>query len=222
MPAAVGVARQHDTGLAVLAHRDEVSLSSAIPGRSSTTTRWTSVYSKPGLCEPSASRAERCSSSRSQPLSCAQATSSASSASRRAPTSVGVAPAREQAADEEQHAEQKKHSDDDQDEIHGLPPRASCPRLDDNLDVRSRKQWAAQRGAAHQINRRRPTLPGPCGPSTIGAEGLNFSVRNGKRYVPLAMTTEKLQRPGLSPDPQNCTAGRRERLSKNTVKPSEH
>src|SRR5687767_746224 len=38
-------------------------------------------------------------------------------------------------------------------------------------------------------NRRRPTLPGPCEPSTIGAEGLNFSVRNGKRCFPLAIAT---------------------------------
>ena len=40
-------------------------------------------------------------------------------------------------------------------------------------------------------NRRRPTLPGPLGPSTIGAEGLNFSVRNGKRCFPLAKATGK-------------------------------
>ena len=36
-------------------------------------------------------------------------------------------------------------------------------------------------------NRRRPTLPGGCPPSTIGAEWLNCSVRNGKRCLPLAM-----------------------------------
>src|SRR5271166_5373095 len=40
-------------------------------------------------------------------------------------------------------------------------------------------------------NRRRPTLPGPCEPSTIGAEGLNCSVRNGKRCFPLAKATGK-------------------------------
>src|SRR5438270_357021 len=40
-------------------------------------------------------------------------------------------------------------------------------------------------------NRRRPTLLGSCEPSTIGAEGLNCSVRNGKRCIPLAMTTER-------------------------------
>ena len=39
-------------------------------------------------------------------------------------------------------------------------------------------------------NRRRPTLPGACAPSTIGAGGLNFSVRNGKRCFPAAMTAE--------------------------------
>jgi hypothetical protein len=42
-----------------------------------------------------------------------------------------------------------------------------------------------------QKNRRRPTLPGPCEPSTIGAEGLNCSVRNGKRCFPLAKATGK-------------------------------
>lgn len=39
-------------------------------------------------------------------------------------------------------------------------------------------------------NRRHPTLPGACAPSTIGADGLDFSVRNGKRYFPAAMTAE--------------------------------
>src|SRR3954452_17853658 len=44
-----------------------------------------------------------------------------------------------------------------------------------------------------QISRLPPTLPGPRGLSTIGAEGLNCSVRNGKRCLPLAITTEKLR-----------------------------
>src|SRR6476660_2743995 len=43
------------------------------------------------------------------------------------------------------------------------------------------------------IKRRRPTLPGPFGPSTIGAERLNCTVRNGKRCFPLAIATEKLR-----------------------------
>ena len=47
---------------------------------------------------------------------------------------------------------------------------------------------AAQGGSVRR-NRRRPTLPGPCGPSTIGAERLNCSVRNGKRCFPLAIAT---------------------------------
>ena len=37
--------------------------------------------------------------------------------------------------------------------------------------------------------RRRPTLPGPFGPSTIGAGGLNFRVRNGNGWFPAAITT---------------------------------
>lgn len=38
----------------------------------------------------------------------------------------------------------------------------------------------------------RPTLPRVCTRSTIGAEGLNDSVRNGKRCFPLAMATRNL------------------------------
>ena len=37
--------------------------------------------------------------------------------------------------------------------------------------------------------RRRPTLPGRYQPSTIGAEGLNFCVRDGNRWIPLAIAT---------------------------------
>ena len=37
--------------------------------------------------------------------------------------------------------------------------------------------------------RRRPTLPGRCQPSTIGAEGLNFCVRYGNRWFPFAIAT---------------------------------
>ena len=37
----------------------------------------------------------------------------------------------------------------------------------------------------------RPTLPG--GPSTIGAEGLNCSVRNGKRWNTLAIVTKQVR-----------------------------
>ena len=43
-------------------------------------------------------------------------------------------------------------------------------------------------------NRRRPTLPGGCPPSTIGAERLNGSVRNGKRCFPLAISPPKRSR----------------------------
>ena len=36
---------------------------------------------------------------------------------------------------------------------------------------------------------RRPTLPGPCGPSTIGAGGLNGRVRDGYAWNPSAIIT---------------------------------
>ncbi len=42
--------------------------------------------------------------------------------------------------------------------------------------------------------RRRPTLPRGPPRSTIGAEGLNFRVRNGTGYFPFAMATETLWR----------------------------
>jgi hypothetical protein len=45
-------------------------------------------------------------------------------------------------------------------------------------------------GLCVKKDRRRPTLPGDLSPSTIGAEGLNGSVRNGKRCGPLAIATE--------------------------------
>ena len=57
-------------------------------------------------------------------------------------------------------------------------------------DVRRQRERAARRRPVSK-NRRRPTLPGPCEPSTIGAEGLNCSVRNGKRCFPLAVATGK-------------------------------
>src|SRR5262245_30479026 len=46
-------------------------------------------------------------------------------------------------------------------------------------------------GSFTEQDRRRPTLPGGCPPSTIGAERLNGSVRNGKRCFPLAISPPK-------------------------------
>ena len=46
-------------------------------------------------------------------------------------------------------------------------------------------------GSFDEEDRRRPTLPGGCPPSTIGAERLNGSVRNGKRCFPLAISPPK-------------------------------
>ncbi len=46
------------------------------------------------------------------------------------------------------------------------------------------------RAASVLRNRRRPTLPGTIVPSTIGAAGLNFCVRNGNRCDPSAIATE--------------------------------
>ncbi len=58
----------------------------------------------------------------------------------------------------------------------------------------SRHERRAALAALSKLIRRRPTLPGGCPPSTIGAGGLNFSVRNGKRCTPAAMTAEIVKR----------------------------
>ena len=54
---------------------------------------------------------------------------------------------------------------------------------------RTRKRAPPPRGPFER-NRRRPTLPGDRSPSTIGAGGLNFRVRNGNGCRPTAMATE--------------------------------
>ena len=64
-------------------------------------------------------------------------------------------------------------------------------------------------GPSAEGNGRRPTLPGDCSPSTIGASGLNFSVRNGKRCFPAAMTAQlvRVERPTrIGAHPQNSIA----------------
>ena len=57
-------------------------------------------------------------------------------------------------------------------------------------------------GGSKRKDRRRPTLPGPCGPSTIGAVGLNCSVRNGKRCFPHAKATGNRWRPSPAAHPE--------------------
>ena len=51
--------------------------------------------------------------------------------------------------------------------------------------------------------RRRPTLPGRFQPSTISAERLNFCVRYGNRWIPLAIVTGNSA--DALPHPHNCT-----------------
>ena len=71
---------------------------------------------------------------------------------------------------------------------------------------RKRPRLERTRRGRVKKNRRRPTLPGPCGPSTIGAEGLNGSVRKGKRCFPLAIATGNLSETPLLAGLQNHTA----------------
>ena len=67
----------------------------------------------------------------------------------------------------------------------------------------SRTTKGRSRGPSWKLIRRRPTLPGGCPPSTIGAGGLNCSVRNGKRCTPAAITAENCQ---ARVHPQNSIA----------------
>ena len=68
-------------------------------------------------------------------------------------------------------------------------------------DYRTRESPQPKPGALIVRNRRRPTLPGRLHPSTIGAGGLNFRVRNGNGCDSAAITTETsaLQRTQLRP-----------------------
>src|SRR5690349_5598096 len=85
---------------------------------------------------------------------------------------------------------------------------SSCPALQDEglggqvrrLMGRALKHEEPPRGRLKRYSkdRRRPTLPGPFRPSTIGATGLDCSVRNGKRYFPRAIATGNLSRPASS------------------------
>jgi hypothetical protein len=106
--------------------------------------------------------------------------------------------------------------------IAGRPSRAARPgarrrvRAPHGSRTAARGELLARRwSASRQSNRRRPTLPGPCGPSTIGAEGLNCSVRNGKRCFPLAKTTGKRERPRLPGPSKLHRAPRHEHRQKN-------
>ena len=65
-------------------------------------------------------------------------------------------------------------------------------RRDRFLPLSQNELWACTEVQAHNSAYRQcPTLPQGLPSSTIGAEGLNFSVRNGKRCFPLAIITGK-------------------------------
>ena len=74
------------------------------------------------------------------------------------------------------------------DDVSSHPPVAERVRRLRELGPGQRKR-GRRVGGPVKIIRRRPTLPGAFAPSTIGAGGLNCSVRNGKRCIPAAMTT---------------------------------
>ncbi len=67
---------------------------------------------------------------------------------------------------------------------------ATCGTTDTSVATRPTTEKPATEVAGFLIKiRRRPTLPGGCPPSTIGADGLNFRVRNGNGCDSIAMTT---------------------------------
>ena len=71
-------------------------------------------------------------------------------------------------------------------------PAESTDGLFDRRRLHSRKtaKTPPEGGVFTLEIRRRPTLPGGLPPSTIGAGGLNFRVRNGNGCGPTAMATE--------------------------------
>ncbi len=102
----------------------------------------------------------------------------------------------------------------------GVHAQCRAPRHRRDLRVLSRTHQAGplKRDEAAHVGRprakhvrRRPTLPRGLPRSTIGAEGLNFRVRNGAGCFPFAMVAETLWRcgctvlTGLRPYLENCT-----------------
>ena len=75
------------------------------------------------------------------------------------------------------------------------PRRPGAPAPGDRSHATTRTSRPLGRLVVRLKNRRRPTLPGPRRPSTIGAVGLNCSVRNGKRCFPHAKATGNCSRP---------------------------
>ena len=75
--------------------------------------------------------------------------------------------------------------------------------------------------ALNSVNvRRRPTLPRPPGRSTIGAGGLNFSVRNGKRCIPAAIVTLSKKRQVFGCKARAERLAFENRIARNVKKPS--
>jgi hypothetical protein len=68
-------------------------------------------------------------------------------------------------------------------------PAYPCSQLP---DFAQKARATATARTSHQLSRQRPTLPGSCPPSTIGAGGLNFRVRDGNGCGPTAMVTGNL------------------------------
>ena len=89
--------------------------------------------------------------------------------------------------------------------------RAGVPDAPDGAGepLRNEERATLSCGPLLELIRRRPTLPGALAPSTIGAGGLNFSVRNGKRCTPAAMTAESVKG-GTRPPAARPKARRRE------------
>ena len=79
--------------------------------------------------------------------------------------------------------------------------RSRGPRSSRRSSAETARERAppADRGRSSSEIRRRPTLPGGLPPSTIGADRLNFRVRDGNGCDPVAMATEiSCQRGGRS------------------------
>src|ERR1035438_6493010 len=74
-----------------------------------------------------------------------------------------------------------------------LPPQSSYGEaaIGRNYSAESQKARSGEIGPFRRTGRL-PTLPHTCACSTIGAEGLNYRVRDGNGWVLLARVTQKL------------------------------
>ena len=89
-----------------------------------------------------------------------------------------------------------------------LPGLSAGPTPSQHAGSQQKTGGRFSEAAPSEVVRRRPTLPRGPPRSTIGAEGLNFRVRNGTGCFPFAMATETLWRCGAPTASREPHSGR--------------